>query len=79
MSHAHRKQSPGRCDHCGCLMVLVRLRDWESEHLSAGQVGWQCLVCNRTLDRETMAQRQERSSVSGFGAVRGQKDKVIHA
>jgi hypothetical protein len=50
---------PGRCDHCGCLMVLVRLHDDLGNIEPLRRVGWRCLICDKIVDLHSLVNRHE--------------------
>jgi hypothetical protein len=41
---------PGRCRHCGRLMMIAKLRDRHGKT----SVGWQCLLCDTVVALKTM-------------------------
>jgi hypothetical protein len=55
-----KRVGPGRCDCCGCLMVLVKLRDRLGHIESLPRLGWRCLICNRVVDVHSTLHRRAR-------------------
>lgn len=53
LDHA-RTHTPGRCDCCGHLMIMLRVNDLFT---SLRSTQWHCLLCDRTLGWETMSRR----------------------
>ncbi len=43
-----RLQSPGRCRHCGRLMIMVKRHDPVMGRV--GPLGWWCLLCGTFVD-----------------------------
>jgi hypothetical protein len=54
-----KQVGPGRCDRCGCLMVLVRLHDHLGNSEPLRRVGWRCLICDRIVDLHSIVIRHE--------------------
>ena len=74
-----RKICPGRCDRCGCLVVLVRLQDQLSEIEPLRRVGWRCLMCDRIVDLHSIVNRREpQRSASSHRWHQRQRSRMRH-
>lgn len=57
-----KKASPGRCQRCGCLMVMIRLQDRRLAGLEGEPHcvrGWQCPICGTVVDLHSLVHRHE--------------------